>query len=168
MNDHTTFEPLVSELREDVTTFSMDRRGFGASADATHYAIEREFEDVAAVVDAVAQRTGGPVPLWGHSFGAGCAMGGAALTDNVRRLVLYEPGLGLRYPEGSIEAIERAVAAGDWESAMVAVYGGILEMGEEEIEPCDRAHSGGPASPPPPPCPGNAEPRTIGGIAPVS
>lgn len=37
-------------------------------------------------------RTGGPVALWGHSYGAGCAMGGAALTSNVDHLLL--PGTG--------------------------------------------------------------------------
>jgi alpha-beta hydrolase superfamily lysophospholipase len=76
--DHTTFDPLVAELRDAMTTFAMDRRGFGASGDAAGYAIWREFEDVAAVVDAVAGRTGRPVALWGHSYGAGCAIGGAA------------------------------------------------------------------------------------------
>jgi pimeloyl-ACP methyl ester carboxylesterase len=131
--DHTIFEPLVDELRDGVTTFSMDRRGFGASGDAAGYSIEREFEDVAAVVEAVAARSGGPVALWGHSYGAGCAMGGTALTSNVHHLVLYEPGLGLAYPAGSIEAIEEAVAAGDMEAAIVAVLVGILEMTEEEV-----------------------------------
>src|SRR5215207_7748534 len=92
MCDHTAFDPLVAELRTTMTTFAMDRRGFGASGDAAGYALEREFEDVAAVVEAVAARTGGPVALWGHSYGAGCAMGGAALTGAVHRLVLYEPG----------------------------------------------------------------------------
>ena len=99
--DHTTFDPLVDELRNGVTTFAMDRRGFGASGDAVGYAIEREFEDVAAVVEAAAARTGGPVGLWGHSYGAGCAMGGTTLTNNVHHLVLYEPGLGIPYPAGS-------------------------------------------------------------------
>lgn len=79
--DHTTFDPFVEALRDGLTTFCMDRRGFGASGEASPYAIERDFEDVAAVVDAVAARTGGPVALWGHSYGANCAMGGAALTD---------------------------------------------------------------------------------------
>ena len=45
----TTFAPFVAELRDGLTTFSMDRRGDGASGDADGYAIEREFEDVAAV-----------------------------------------------------------------------------------------------------------------------
>ena len=60
VSDHTTLAPLIEEARPGMTTFSMDRRGFGASDDAPGYAIQREFEDVAAVVDAVAERTGGP------------------------------------------------------------------------------------------------------------
>jgi pimeloyl-ACP methyl ester carboxylesterase len=131
--DHTTFGPLVAELRDGMTTFAMDRRGFGASGDAPGYAIEREFEDVAAVVEAVAARTGGPVALWGHSYGAGCAMGGAALTGDVHHLVLYEPGLGIAYPAGSIEEIEQAVAAGDLETALLAVLAGVVGMTQEEI-----------------------------------
>jgi pimeloyl-ACP methyl ester carboxylesterase len=132
--DHTTFDPFVEVLRDDMTTFSMDRRGFGASGDAPGYSIERDFDDVAAVVDAVAARTGGPVALWGHSYGANCAMGGAALTNDVHHVVLYEPSLGLTYPAGSIEAIEDAVAAGDMDAAIVAVLVGILEMTDEEID----------------------------------
>jgi pimeloyl-ACP methyl ester carboxylesterase len=122
--DHTALDPLVAELRDTMTAFSMDRRGFGASGDTPGYAIEREFEDVAAVVEAVAARTGGPVALWGHPYGAGCAMGGAALTGSVSRLVLYEPGLGIPYPAGSIEAVEAAVAAGDMERAALLVLVG--------------------------------------------
>jgi pimeloyl-ACP methyl ester carboxylesterase len=61
-SEHSTFDPLVHELRAHLATFAMDRRGSGASGDTAPYAIEREFEDVAAVVDAVATRTGGPVP----------------------------------------------------------------------------------------------------------
>jgi pimeloyl-ACP methyl ester carboxylesterase len=133
MCDHTASDPLVAELRDTMTTFAMDRRGFGASGDAAGYALEREFEDVAAVVEAVADRTGGPVALWGHSYGAGCALGGAALTGAVHRLVLYEPGLGIPYPAGSIEAVEAALAAGDREAALLLVLVGIIGMTDEEI-----------------------------------
>src|SRR5262245_9997675 len=93
--DHTTFDSFVAVLRDEFTTYAIDRRGFGASGDATGYAIERDFEDVAAAVDAVAARTGGPIALWGHSYGANCAMGGATLTENIHHLVVYEPSLGL-------------------------------------------------------------------------
>ena len=134
VSDHTTLAPLVNELAKGLATFSMDRRGFGASGDKPAYAIERDFEDVASVVDAVATRTGGPVALFGHSYGANCAMGAAALTANVHHLVLYEPSLGLRYPPGSIEAVERAVAAGDLDRAVVTMFVDILEMTEEQID----------------------------------
>jgi pimeloyl-ACP methyl ester carboxylesterase len=134
VSDHTTLAPFVEELRKDVATSSMDRRGFGASGDAPGYAIERDFEDVAAVVDAAAARSGRPVALFGHSYGANCAMGGATLTNNIHHLVLYEPSLGLTYPPGSIEAVEDAVAAGDMDAAVVTMFVDILEMSEEEID----------------------------------
>ena len=132
--DHTTFDPFVEVLRDEWTTYSMDRRGFDASGDTADYSIEREFEDTAAVVDAVAARTGGPVTLWGHSYGANCAMGGAARTSNVHHLVLYEPSLGITYPPGSIERAEQALATGDNEAAIIAVLVDILEMTDEEID----------------------------------
>ncbi|HEX6236094.1 MAG TPA: alpha/beta hydrolase [Acidimicrobiales bacterium] len=132
-SDHTTFAPLVAELR-DLTTFAMDRRGSGASGDTSPYSIEREFEDVAAVVDAVAARTGEPVGLWGHSYGCNPAMGGAALTSNVHRLVLYEPSFGLTYAPGAIDAIEAAVAAGDREAAVRAALVDTGAMTVEEYE----------------------------------
>jgi pimeloyl-ACP methyl ester carboxylesterase len=61
-------------------------------------------------------------------------MGGAALTGNVHHLVLYEPGLGLTYPAGSIEAVERALGAGDREAAIRLVFVEIMEMSEEEVD----------------------------------
>src|SRR5262245_23260650 len=132
--DHTTFDPLVAALRARATTFSPDRRGFGASGDGSGYAIEREFADVAAVVDAVAARAGCAVTLWGHSYGANCALGAAARTAAVARLVLYEPSLGLAYPPGGIERIEAALATGDRDGALVAVLSGIVGMSDAEID----------------------------------
>ena len=132
--DHTTFDPFVEVLRTGWTTYSMDRRGFGASGDTDDYSIDCDFEDAAAVVDAVAARTGGPVTLWGHSYGANCAMGAAARTGNVHHLVLYEPSLGITYPPGSIERAEQALAEGDNEAAIIAVLVDILEMSDEEID----------------------------------
>jgi pimeloyl-ACP methyl ester carboxylesterase len=132
-SEHTTFDPLIDELRGDFTTFAMDRRGSGASGDTQPYSITREFEDVGAVVDAVAARTGGPVALWGHSYGCNAAMGGAALTTNLHHLVLYEPSFGLTYPPGSIEAIETSVAAGDEETAMHAALVETGAMTDDEF-----------------------------------
>ncbi len=54
------------------------------------YAVEHEFEDVAAVADALAAESGGPVPVVGHSFGGRVALGAALRTPSVDRLVIYE------------------------------------------------------------------------------
>lgn len=134
MQDHTISEALVGELRDHVETYAIDRRGFGASGDGEEYSIEREFEDVAAVVDEVAGRTGGPVALWGHSYGANCAMGAAALTAGVGRLVIYEPSLGIGYPPGWIETYETMIAEGDRDGATVKMFRDLLEFGDDQID----------------------------------
>ena len=135
LSDHTTYRLLIAELRANMTTFTMDRRGRGASGEGIgEYSIQREFEDVAAVVDAVSARTGQPVALWGHSYGADCAMGGAGLTKNVDHLVLYEPGLATKYPFDAVEAIDTALAAGDREGAILALLYGIMGANDDEVE----------------------------------
>lgn len=116
--DHTRFALLSDLLVDDFAGFTMDRRGRGRSGDAPDYSIEREFADVAAVVDAVAGRAGTPVILWGHSYGADCAMGAATLTDQVSHLLLYEPGLASPYEPEQLDAIDAALAAGDEERAI--------------------------------------------------
>ncbi|MGE3507934.1 MAG: alpha/beta fold hydrolase [Vicinamibacterales bacterium] len=131
---HTIFDPLVAALRPSMTTYAIDRRGFGDSGDASSYHIDREFDDVATVVDHVAARTGSPVTLFGHSYGAGCAMGAAARTANVAHLVVYEPGLAISYPAAWIAANERALAAGDREAVIHAVLTDILEMPDKEVQ----------------------------------
>ncbi len=87
VSDHTRWKPILPALERRFTVHAMDRRGRGGSGDGTTYAIEREFEDVAAVADAI----GEPVNLLAHSFGAVCAIGAAKLTTNLRTLTLYEP-----------------------------------------------------------------------------
>src|SRR5687767_12584490 len=78
--DHTRWRPVLDQLAAVYTVYAMDRRGRGASADAAEYALERESEDVAALVDSL----DAPAHLLGHSYGGLCAMEGALLTTNLR------------------------------------------------------------------------------------
>ena len=87
--DHGRWRPVLPVFEERFTVCAVDRRGRGASSDSDDYAIEREFEDVAAVVDSL----GEPANLLGHSYGALCALEAALLSRNVRNLVLYDPGI---------------------------------------------------------------------------
>jgi pimeloyl-ACP methyl ester carboxylesterase len=88
--DHTTFRVIGPMLAERFTVQAIDRRGRGASGDAPRYAIEREFEDVAAVAGRLAADSGTRVDVIGHSYGGRCALGAALLTDSIRRVVSYE------------------------------------------------------------------------------
>lgn len=88
--DHSRWQTVLPLLEPHATVYAVDRRGRGASGDAPEYAIEREYADVAAVVEAVADDDG-PVDLLGHSYGAICSLEATLCTAGVRRLVLYEP-----------------------------------------------------------------------------
>ena len=125
---------LLPALSEHFTVYTVDRRGRGGSEDADEYAIEREFEDIAAVVDAV----GEPVNLLGHSFGALCALEAALLTRNVRRLILYEPYLPVAgpplYDGDMLRRFQCFLDAGDREGVVTAMFREQLKLTEPELE----------------------------------
>ncbi len=89
--DHTTFRVVGPLLGATFDVHAIDRRGRGASGDTAPYAIEREFEDVAAVAEAIASARGQPnVDVFGHSYGGRCALGAALQTPAIRRIISYE------------------------------------------------------------------------------
>jgi pimeloyl-ACP methyl ester carboxylesterase len=131
--NHARWAPILPPLEERFTVYAVDRRGRGASGDAPTYSIEREVEDVTAVVDS----TGGPVDLLGHSYGALCALEAALRTDRLRRLVLYEPPIpaGIEiYPGGIIERLEALLEAGDREELLTTFFREVIQMPAHEIE----------------------------------
>jgi pimeloyl-ACP methyl ester carboxylesterase len=84
-------DPVMSGLGAGLsrwfTVFSYDRRGHGDSGDTPPYAVERETEDLAAVIAAA----GGSVALFGGSSGAALALRAAAGNPAISRLALWEP-----------------------------------------------------------------------------
>ena len=87
LSDRVAWILIQPILAERFTVYVMNRRGREGSGEPKAHAIEREFEDIVAVVDAI----GEPVHLLGHSGGALCALGAVLLTDRLRSLILYEP-----------------------------------------------------------------------------
>jgi pimeloyl-ACP methyl ester carboxylesterase len=139
LGDHTRWDALRPHLAPHVTVHAMDRRGRGASGDGREYAIEREYEDVAAVIDSVAGAPGSPVDVYCSSYGGLCALGAVPLTANVGRLLLYEawPPVNpeaFTDPPGLAERMERMLAEGDREGVIVTAYRELLGMTEEQIE----------------------------------
>jgi pimeloyl-ACP methyl ester carboxylesterase len=126
---------ILPALEQQFTVYAVDRRGRGESGDGPRYAVEREFEDVAAVVNAV----GTEVNLLGHSFGGLCVLEGALLTPHVRRLVVYEPpmlpvpGVPL-YPEGIVDRLQALLDAGDREQVALTVFRDLVRMPPDELD----------------------------------
>lgn len=79
---------LADLLGQHFTVIHYDRRGRGDSGDTLPYSLDREIEDIEAIIDAA----GGSASLYGISSGA-CLALEAALTlgGKVKKLALYEP-----------------------------------------------------------------------------
>ena len=136
--DHTRWRPLLPYLEPHATVHAMDRRGRGASGDAPGYDLAREFEDVAAVVDAVAATSGSAVDLYGHSFGGLCAFGGAALTANLGRLVLYEgwppaDPAARELPPDVGQRLDALLAEGDHDAVVETMFREVVRMPEADL-----------------------------------
>lgn len=131
--DHSRWNTVLGPLTERFSVYTIDRRGRGGSGDTEPYAIEREFEDVAAVLDSIAE----PVDLLGHSHGALCSLHAARLTDNIAKLVLYEPPIpvGIEIvPLDVLQRIEELLAAGDRDGAIVTFMTEIVRVPASDLE----------------------------------
>jgi pimeloyl-ACP methyl ester carboxylesterase len=126
--------PAAEALSARFTLYGVDRRGRRASGDGSHYALAREAEDVAAVVDAI----GRPAFLLGHSFGGLCALEAALLTPNVRKLVLYEPASApapqeLIHRANIVDKLQKLLDAGDEEAVILTFYQDVAGLSPDAI-----------------------------------
>ncbi len=86
MSTGATVAPLAALLSERFRVVVYDRRRRGASGDTPPYAVEREVEDLAALIEA----TGGEAALYGVSSGGALALRAAASGLPVRQVAVYE------------------------------------------------------------------------------
>lgn len=131
--DHTRWRTLLPLLEPHVTVHAMDRRGRGGSGDAPGYSLQREAEDVAAVVDAVALDADEPVAVFGHSYGAHCALEAALLTDRINAMVLYEPALTAINPPGWLDRMDALLAQGRAEDVVVCLLRDLAALTDPQI-----------------------------------
>ncbi len=87
MCDRALTRPTAEELAKHFTVINYDRRGRGDSGDTAQYAVEREIEDIGALI----AEAGGKASVYAHSSGAGLALHAAAHGLPIARLVLHEP-----------------------------------------------------------------------------
>ncbi|MEA2621212.1 MAG: hypothetical protein QOH61_122 [Chloroflexota bacterium] len=111
--DRSSNAPLAGELAPHFTVYNYDRRGRGPSTDTQPYAVQREVEDIAAVIEAA----GGSAHPFGSSSGAALALEAAAARLPIERLALWEPpyivGDSRPRPVRDTASIYRALVAED-------------------------------------------------------
>ena len=140
--DHSTFRALAPALADTFELHAIDRRGRGASGDAAAYAIEREYDDVVAVAEAVAvaessRPDAGRVDVFGHSYGGRCALGAALRTPVIRRVVCYEgaptpPGRSY-HPAGLDDELAALLDAGDLDTLLATFMRRVVGMSDEDL-----------------------------------
>lgn len=132
--DRTSNATIAERLAHDLTVLNFDRRGRGDSGDTLPYAIDREVEDIEAVIGAA----GGSAGLWGSSSGAALALEAAARGLPIRRLAMWEPPFlpdALpRPPEDQVERYETMVAEGRRGEAVEYFMTRIIGMPQEAVD----------------------------------
>ncbi|AFE06364.1 alpha/beta hydrolase fold protein [Corallococcus coralloides DSM 2259] len=121
---------VASRLSPRFTNFVLERRGRGASADGAAYALEREVEDVLALM----QEAGPGASLFGHSLGGILALE-AAVQRPPARLVLYEPPFPIsrRIAREAVDLVRTTWKREGPDAALVAAQHHIFRMLTPEL-----------------------------------
>jgi pimeloyl-ACP methyl ester carboxylesterase len=132
--DHTRWGTVLDELGTRFSLFLVDRRGRGGSGDGPVYSIEREFEDIVAVLEA----TPAPAAVLAHSYGAICSLEAARLTSRIAKMVLYEPPLALSgrrslFAADLADRMNELLAKNDHAGVVEVFLREVLRMGNQEI-----------------------------------
>jgi pimeloyl-ACP methyl ester carboxylesterase len=127
--DRNRWTPLFPLLVSSFTVCAMDRRGHGASGDSPDYTLQKEAEDVAAVVNS----RRGPVFVLGHSYGGVAALESAFLTDKISKLALYEPPLQELDHTAVADKIETMIRRGEREQALMTFLQDIVMISPTEV-----------------------------------
>ena len=130
--DQTTSELARLLAAGGFRVISYDRRGRGDSGDTQPYAVEREIEDIEALVT----EAGGEASLFGMSSGAVLAAEAAARGVPVTKLLMYEPPMvlddsGPPPQPDYVEKIEGLAKSGDGDA--MAYFVSMVGMPEEQL-----------------------------------
>jgi pimeloyl-ACP methyl ester carboxylesterase len=137
--DHTAWRATAPRLAKMFRVHAIDRRGRGSSGDGRGpYRIEAEYEDLAAVAEAVAREAGEPAGVVGHSYGGRIGLGAALRTASIGRVVVYEgapspSGTSGYRPSGIEDRIRELIEADDRDAALETFFREIVGMPEADL-----------------------------------
>jgi len=135
--DHSRWDPVIPYFEKDFTVYAVDRRGRGMSGDNPEYSLQKEAEDIAAVVESINE----PVFILGHSYGAIASLEASLLTDKIKKMILYEPPLPLgtpAYPPGVPEKMQALIDSNKNEDALKVFFKEVVKMPDYEFEKYSR------------------------------
>ena len=151
--DGATAYPAINPTNEEVgrllsdrfRTYAYDRRGRGQSTDTAPYAVEREIEDLAAVI----AEAGGQAAVFGGSSGAGLALRAAVRNPAITRLALWEPPYHVDdsappLPGDFAEQLDRLVEAGRQADAVELFLVRAMQVSSRDVAGM-RGHASWPA-----------------------
>jgi pimeloyl-ACP methyl ester carboxylesterase len=136
--DHLAWYYVAPLLAQKFTVYTFDRRGRGESGDTPPYSVDREVEDLVAMLAAI----GEPAHLLGHSAGSMLALMAAERMPDLLSLMLYEPAYvleGARERPGPevLKRMQALLAAGDRDEVIRTVMRATLDLPESEIAAMD-------------------------------
>ncbi len=134
-NDRSTVAGLAAVLSAEFTAVTYDRRGRGDSGDCPAYAVEREIDDLAAVIG----YAGAPAGVFGHSSGAVLALEAAAAGLDIAQAAASEPtyvidGTRSRPPDDLAGRLRALIDAGQRDEAAALFLAENAGMPAEVIE----------------------------------
>ena len=131
--DRSSNAPVGALLADRFTVFNYDRRGRGPSGDAPPYAVQREVEDLEALIGAA----GGSAFVYGTSSGAALVLEAAAAGLAITKLALWEPPYiidpAMRPPSDTAETFERLVSEGRRGDAVEFFMANVVGMPAEFV-----------------------------------
>jgi len=134
LGDRADVALLAAALAPHLTVFAYDRRGRGGSGDTQPYAVDREIDDLAAMIRAA----GGRAFVFGHSSGAALALEAAVRGLAIVKLALYEPPYivddsRLPIPDEYVPTLQALVGAGRRGDAVEYFWRVALQLPPEMI-----------------------------------
>jgi pimeloyl-ACP methyl ester carboxylesterase len=132
--DRSENVPLATELAARFTVYNYDRRGRGESGDTLPYSVQREIEDI----DALIAEAGGSAHLFGVSSGGGLTLEAAAAGLAVDKVAVYDVPYALAGDKArrSKEFVEQLgpILAEDRRGDAIELFMRFAGSSEEEIK----------------------------------